>query len=365
MITQEEINSLINKYLEGSANESDLRNLVNWLKSDNQNVKHFNEVCAVWESIPGYRHEAQTQNALERLNKRIQKYEASKMSSGQIRSPLKYTAQLWRYAAVVLFFICISALVYIISNKQPQSNKDDYYTVIAPKNQKSRLVLSDGTKIWLNCGSSLKFKTIYGDKTRDVYLDGEAYFEVARNQRKPFLVHASSVTVKALGTRFNVKCYSDDNTIETTLVEGKVEVSGKKSSASHYNSVFLAPNEKAIFNRANSELYISKMYMPAKNNIRLTVPNQKIKAKTLESVIGWKDQQLVFDDEPFNELIKRLERWYNVSIDVKDSSILSQNSYTGKFVHNESIEQVLKILSRTTAIKYSITPENITIQAIK
>jgi ferric-dicitrate binding protein FerR (iron transport regulator) len=366
MITQEEINRLIHKYLEGSASEDELRNLLNWLKSETQNVNHFNQVCSIWESIPNSRYsETQTQYALEKLSSKIRDYENLKINKPRISHPSKYTVQLWKYAATILFIISLSTFVYIISNKQPQNKKVDYYTVIAPKNQKSRVILPDGTKVWLNCGSSLKFKTIYGNKIRDVYLNGEAYFEVAKNPDKPFLVYASSVTVKALGTSFNVKCYADDRTIETTLVEGKVEVRGKTSSTSNYNSVFLIPNEKAVFNRSDSKLSVSKMYVPSKENVKPSLQEQKNKPKTIASVIGWKDQQLVFEEEPFDELIKRLERWYNVTIEVKDSVALAKNSYTGKFVNNESIEQVLKILSRTTAIKYSIYHENITIQAIE
>ena len=355
MEISESINGLINSYIEGTATEGELKSLLVWLKADKQNVRYFNQICNLWENTFNVSdREQQTENALNKLNARIRNFEKegkTKIEDSSISESSGFF--FWRYAAMAVILIGLSVLFYFVIFQSPETKTVKYYTAMAPVSQKSRLILSDGTRVWLNSGTTLKYKSNYGEETRDVFLDGEAYFEVAKDASKPFLVHAANITVKAIGTSFNVKCYPDEKTIEATLVEGKVQVyQDNRSDIS--NSVLLNPNERAVFNKNSSKLLVSKIEAPTNKIERQKNRGEYLIPKTIASVISWKDQELVFENETFSELSKRLERWYNVEIEIRDTSVLEGNSYTGKFVHNESLEQVLRIISRTTPIKYTV-----------
>ncbi|HEX3006265.1 MAG TPA: DUF4974 domain-containing protein [Bacteroidales bacterium] len=128
-------------------------------------------------------------------------------------------------------------------------------------------------------------------------------------------------------------------------------------------SVLLKPNETAVYTKNDSKFLVSKI-ASTREQLEQTIVNkgEYLQSKTIASVISWKDCQLIFENESFSELSTRLERWYDVDIEVTDSTILTENSYTGKFVHNESLDQVLKIISRTTPIKYTIIDGNVIIQ---
>jgi len=214
--------------------------------------------------------------------------------------------------------------------------------------------------VWLNSGSTLRYSTLYGDKKREVYLEGEGFFKVAKNASKPFLVHASSLIVKALGTSFNVKCYAEDKTIETTLVEGKVEVSSTIGKSKNNPKVILAPNDKLTFMKSTQSSELSQFHDEKSSEIIKPRQNMRTEKVSIATVISWKEQILVFEDESFENLVKRLERWYDVKITIQNES-LYKNSYTGKFANHESIEQIFNVISRTTPLHLTIKNKTITI----
>jgi len=369
MKLQKDINKLIYNYLEGIAGETELEILINWLQSDRNNIRYFNQLCNIWENAGSASvMEKASKEALEKLNLRIKETDdENRQPSDFLHSPRRLLIGYHQAAAIALILVGLSFATYFafnkIKNKSSPVSSPGFYTVIAPNNQKSRLYLIDGTKVWLNCGTSLKYKSDFNIDKREIYLDGEAFFEVAKDPAKPFLVHASSLVVKALGTSFNVKCYPEDKTVETTLIEGKIAVYSGTADDLKAHSVFLLPNEKVIFNKKDSKLIISQLSNSKNSNNEFKNAPVRNDFHSVESVISWKDQQLVFENEPFEELAKRLERWYNVSIDIKDSSILDGNRYTGKFLHNESLDVVLKIISRTTPINYTVLHDKVTIDA--
>ncbi|HEX3006263.1 MAG TPA: FecR family protein, partial [Bacteroidales bacterium] len=220
----------IYSYLKGSASEQELISLLKWLKQSKENVSHFNHVCSIWENSQNTNElEIEAAIALHRLNDRIRLDTEEENSEKESVIVIKKSL-LWKIAAIMVILIGLPSLLHLLPEKTNNRQISKYVTAIAPKSQKSRLILPDGTKVWLNSGTTLKYRTDYGFKTRDIYLDGEAYFEVAKNRSRPFLVHAATIMVKALGTSFNVKCYPEENTIETTLVEGKVQIYNDENS---------------------------------------------------------------------------------------------------------------------------------------
>jgi transmembrane sensor len=368
MESQTSMNDLIVRYLNGTIEKRELQVLHDWLKADTENTRHFNQVCLILKECAGPGAETgSTDKALERLHIQINEWETGQIHDIHTgKHSINRKLVFRRLAAALLVLIGLSAvLLYVFQQSDHGTALPDngYFTIIAPRNQKSRIILSDGTKVWLNCGTSIKYAATYGQATRDIYLDGEAFFEVAKDPAHPFLVHASSLVVKALGTTFNVKCYPEDQTIETTLVEGKVEVERKDGQIIKARPVILHPNQKAIFNKTNKKVSVSQLIDAGLNSeSRIGITRQEM-ANSLEAVISWKDQELVFENEPLFELTKRLERWYNVSFEIKDSISLMDNKYTGKFVNNESLDQVLMIISRTTPISYSIHSGKVTIKS--
>lgn len=350
------IDVIIHSYLEGTANQDELLTLLNWIKLSQENVSYFNQLCRIWENSTNIANtENEAELALNKLNERIKLFNKEESNISEIEISNRFL--IIRAAAVILVLLGVSAFFYF-ALKTTQKDAPSYITAIAPNSQKSQLILADGTKVWLNSGTTLKYKSDYGKENRQIYLDGEAYFEVAKNPSKPFLVYASNIIVRAIGTSFNVKCYAEDNTIETTLIEGKVQVSKKEVNASN-DIVFLMPHQRAIYNRFDNKLVIAATQEQKIEKATEEIADMDyLQPRTLESVISWRNEELIFENEPFEELTKRLERWYNIDITVLDPEINLKNRYTGKFVNNESLEQVLKIISRTTPIMYKIQNRN-------
>lgn len=209
-----------------------------------------------------------------------------------------------------------------------------------PKGQKSILLLADGTKIWLNADSKLSYATDFNSgATREVYLQGEAFFEVAHDASKPFIVHTSELDIRVLGTSFNVKSYHEDKKIETTLLEGQVKIS-KANESPDYASLILAPNQKAIFQKETKIMDVEQVLA--------------------ERSAAWRQDKLVFDETTYGEVITQLERWYNVKITFEGEGNL-QCKLTAS-IEKESLEDVLNLLVLSHKISYTITGNTIHIK---
>jgi len=353
---------LINKYLDGTASKPELISLLAWLKSNQQHILFFNQICAIWEQSNPVTNNSDVELALIKLNEKINNYNG-------IKTITKRNSFNWaiNIAAAVVVIAAMSFFIkFILLKPADKSANSSYITASTPPSQKSKISLADGTVVWLNSGTKIRYAENYGMQTRDVYLEGEAFFQVAKNPQRPFYVHAANITVMALGTSFDVKCYANDKTIETTLVEGKVQIASTDKSSSETIPVVLNPNEKAVFSKNSRKIQIAR-FEEAK---QIAIPDKKennpviYESKTIQSEISWKDQQLVFENETFGDLIKRLERWYNLNIKINDINLL-ENRYTGKFVNNETIEQVLLVIGRTTPITYTIDKESVIIDSKK
>jgi transmembrane sensor len=235
-------------------------------------------------------------------------------------------------AATILLLVTFSSIYILKTNKVFQ---ETYTQNIAPKGQKSQVILPDGTTVYLNSGTILKYNNIFGKRNRDVEMVGEAYFEVVHNEDLPFIIHTKEINIQVTGTKFNVMAYPEEEYVETTVSEGKVivrEVEGK-------SSLVLTANQKASY------------YKPSK----LLVKNE---VKT-EPYVSWKDNVLTFDNENFNEVIKKLERWYNISISVNGKDSL-EDRFTLTIRH-ESLKEVLDLINITTPFYYTINQDKVVI----
>lgn len=224
--------------------------------------------------------------------------------------------------------------------------------VKTPKGSRTKIQLPDGSDVWLNAGSELKYNKDFEKGQREVYLSGEAFFDVVKNVTKPFVIHTSSMDVKVLGTQFNVKAYEDDLTTETSLINGSVAVFLNVSPEKEYR---LKPNQKLILNNkalAKQQLMVdnktlTKIDMSAAVAIKSLTYSEK-KQTDIES--SWTKNILSFEDEPFVEVARKMERWYNV--DIQFSNQKWENEHLSGSFEKENLPQALKALQFTTGFNY-------------
>ena len=284
-------------------------------------------------------------------------------------------ADIAKIAAAVGFLIIISGIGgFIISNHFIKSKPVGICKTIVGKGQKSKVFLPDGTEIWLNSESTLVYSTDFGSTTRDVKLIGEAYFKVHKDKSHQFIVHISGVELKVYGTEFNVKSYSDDNTIETTLVTGSLSIQ-KTSEAGKTSPLFLKPKQRAVIYKTDNLAVQNEKETTTDAKKVTTQPGVSsisgIKPETvflfaetnLDNQIAWKDQKLIFKDETFEVLAHKFERWYDMKI-VFESAEIQKYRYRGVF-ENETIEQALNAMRYTTPFDYIVDHRTIYIKARK
>jgi ferric-dicitrate binding protein FerR (iron transport regulator) len=223
---------------------------------------------------------------------------------------------------------------------------------------RTNLLLPDGTSVWLNAGSSLTYPTAFSGPNREVELEGEAFFDVASNPQHPFIVHASSVNIRVLGTSFDVKAYRRDKTMETTLIKGSIEVTFRNRPLSR---IVLKPNQKLVIAAADTAAATA---LPTKA-ASIAAPQVNIQKPTYEAHTGaiietsWTDNKLVFQDETFQDLATQMERWYGIAV-AFDTPKLGELRFTGSF-QKETIQQALEALQLTAQFKYIINGNQITI----
>jgi len=352
MENQEIYQDLIIRYLDGSASEAETRRLFIWLRTDDVHMQEFIIMRDIWEASGrlSVAEKNRTAEALEKFRHRIKI--KKKERTGIIRILMKN----WQVAAILMVFLISAIFLFNLLPVRNSNVSATFNKTIIPKGQKGQLILADGTKVWLNSGTVLCYPSTFGKKTREVYLEGEAYFDVVHNSAKPFQVHSGDLIIKVLGTSFNLKSYPGDNSIETTLVKGSVKILKKVKNIPE-EVITLKPNEKAVYDRHKNQMEIIELTeeKPKSKEGGSSVINLKsnnsdiIKPvkQRLDTEIEWKDQKLIFENESLEEMVKRLERWYNKNIYV-ESEKLKKNHYSGKFIYNETIYQVLDVICRST-----------------
>lgn len=214
-------------------------------------------------------------------------------------------------------------LAYNSSTGINQQAEVQYNTITTPRGGQYQLILSDGTKVWLNAASSLRYPTSFSGKERRVELTGEGYFEVKHDPTKPFFVTSGSMNVKVLGTHFNINAYTDEDAVKTTLLQGSVEINTADQSTR------LVPGDQAqIINKENDRSKIIK-----------------VKNIDTDQVIAWKNGYFSFNDNNIQSVMRQLSKWYD--IDVTYNGTISNETFSGKVYRNTSLKNVLEILSFT------------------
>lgn len=273
------------------------------------------------------------------------------MSGYEEKKPKKYFSVLLKLTAAVaaVFFAG-----YFIINDRSNSAKESLKSFVAANGERKNFQLPDGSIVTLNAGSKMTINDSYGISTRDIFLEGEAFFDVKHNKELPFIVHTPAMDVKALGTSFNVKAYPCEKS-EASLVKGLVEVTLKEEKN---RKVLLHPNQKIEWMMPNAETYVSGTATVKVDKKRNSINNlvQSLTKTDDGDVkeIAWIENKLVFDDEAFADIAILLERWYGVKIEFADDVIRSYR-FTGIF-EKEELGTVLSFLKESKSFNYEIIP---------
>ena len=232
------------------------------------------------------------------------------------------------------------SIIQNLPARNQESNQMSLNKITVPFGRKTTIILADGTKVWLNAGSHFAFPQTFDRKKREVFLEGEGYFEVAKNKEQPFIVSTRNINVEVLGTKFNLSAYQSDNFCETVLLEGRVNVQSKGNLFN--DKTTLTPNQKATYLSDKKEL------------IRSVAPDAEI-------YISWINGWCQFSNENMVVVLAKLERYYNVKF-VHDQALGSKAfPISGKLDLKESLNEVMSVLSKVAKINYQISGDKVTI----
>ncbi|MBF4516803.1 DUF4974 domain-containing protein [Flavobacterium sp. ANB] len=358
---------IIYKYLSNEASEQEVHALFEWIDASEENKKHFINLKKTW--------------AIASLSDDIKSDAAPVIS---IKKKNKVAIYL-KFAAVFLVLFGLTKLAFnftqktkskeivleladgssesitknnqstlvndkgdLIAKKFPneiiyfgkvQDEKVLYNSLTVPYGKRFKLILSDGTVVSLNSGTTLKYPEQFGiNGKRNVFLTGEAFFEVTKDKQHPFIVNANQVDIEVLGTKFNVSAYPENPTVNSVLVEGSIQIS---EIADTSNSVLLAPNQMATWQN-NSKKFVTK-------------------AVDATFYSAWTKGELAFKDTPFSTIAKIIQRTYDVEI-INENAVLAKQSFTGTIkISESSVENILELLKRDTPFNYTIKQNTIII----
>ena len=289
---------LLYRFFEGKTSIDEERSIRSWLTQSAENKKIFLE---------------------ERLT-----YDALLFTSRDVVNKQKrlfgFTPWMISTVAAVALLLIVSGLYLFNNNHYPEQ----YNTILVPPGQRINLILADNSNVWLNANTTFRYPTQFSKKNRTVFLDGEGYFEVSKNEKRPFIVKTDLGDVQVTGTAFNVEAYSQFNRFETSLFKGGVDLYNKGIKLTS-----LKPNEKATVQ--NNNLVISEIINTDK--------------------YLWRQGLIAFNDMKLNEILLSLEKYFDLEIHI-DSKSLPQHTYTGKFRQSDGVDYALRVLQKSIHFTY-------------
>jgi len=323
------IDDLIERYLTSNLSEDEYQKLTAFIKANRKNAEYFHEFKDKWEPGSDERTEKSWQKISNKIN-RLSILNESFAKKTNVYIIIK------RIAAVLIVGLFIGGAV-ITYNLYMKHQSVNTLVFEAPQGEKSKVVLSDSTVIWLNSSSKIQLKNNYNILNRKVKLEGEAYFEVTGITRLPFKVFTKYLDISVLGTKFNIIAYPDENTTETSVMEGVVEVTTKTKPST--KKVTIRQNQKVTYDKNN-------------NTLTYQAANPVVD-------IAWMHNMLIFDNEHYLKVFNKLEKWYGVEIEVA-GEIKYEPHYTFK-IKTESLSEMLNLLNIIAPIEYKINGDKVTI----
>jgi transmembrane sensor len=368
---------LLSKKLAGEATPAELEELDYLLSTNAEWKANMETLSELWASKPvmPYNHSRKAEDAyLAHINRlkgenpdfaeKDQQDAGYNDSFAVLKSSRPFYKRWGTYiAAAVVIAVFVVLYPFMAAKSKLNSEKGNQLNEISIRpGSRTKIQLPDGSQVWINSGSKLTYEGTFSGINREVHLDGEAYFDVVKDAAHPFTVHTSGIDIKVLGTAFNVKAYKVDPTIEATLIHGSIEVINKNQPDAP--RIMLKPHEKLVYNKAlagdtkETPAAVDVQQEPDASPITIR-PLAKNIADTVIAETAWVYNKLIFEDERFDELVLRMERWYDLKINIENDK-LKNFRISGSFV-NETADEALKELQILVPFNYSISKNEIKI----
>lgn len=348
--------NLLAKHLSGEASAQEVAELEALMKAHPSLSYAAQHLTDLWKLAPAVDCKEAEASFAQHMAKLAEQDDAQPASlSDNLQTSLPQKRWLKKPGLYLALAACILAAIVWLRPSQtavlpkPQTQTAEISTRAG---NRTRLVLPDSSVVWLNAGSKLTYNPAFGVSHRNTTLTGEAFFDV-RKSTIPFVIQANGVKIKVLGTAFNVKSYPNEEKTETTLLRGRIEVILDKRPA---EPIILKPNEKLIVaNITVGRKASSQTKLPLVLLKELTPVGESLVAET-----SWVENKLVFQDETFAEVARKMERWYDVKITIANDGLAAQKVGGGPF-ENETVSQALEALRIAFDFKFSINGKQITI----
>lgn len=358
---------LMAKALNHEASSEELEELYGLLHQSDSLKQQFELLNRIWKENDDSDDEGgDARNTIQRIMNRASEEQVEEAAPSHLRRRRRHlligALSLLFVASIVFTWKFVVGKSYVLA-----SDRSGVEVLEAKKGSRSRSLLPDGTTVWLNAGSRLHYENDFAGATREVRLEGEAFFDVVKNAHKPFIVHTSGIEIKVLGTAFNVKAYPEDKTVETTLYRGSVKV--YREAETEKNAVNLVPNQKLIYPK-EAAIESDKLSQETGKSTEKIIPTFTIASidstkevkERLET--AWLYSRLEFRGDSFEELARKLERWYNVSIHFEDEKV-KQLNFNGSF-ETETVDQAFRYLYETIPLfTYKINNHEISVGSPK
>jgi ferric-dicitrate binding protein FerR (iron transport regulator) len=344
--------------LSKNSTEEENKQVLDWLEKNEENRKLFTQLKKIHLEIRlNLDNSIDLDKAYGRFLLRVNNSEERiKKSQGKTRMLL---IRLLKYAAILIIIPLIGLAAYYIGKDSHPLTAGGNLEINVPYGGKSSVILPDGSNIWLNAGSRLRYDRNFNLKTREVFLEGEALFNVKKNNI-PFIVHTSHLDIHVTGTIFNVKSYPEDNEIETTLIEGNIQV----VTEGNKKPINIEPNQMLCYRK---KLDASEL-VPVLKEKTSTIKNAEVipdnitliyKDVDIRDAVSWRSGALYIENETLESLVKKLERKFDVTFKFRDEE-LKNYSYSGTLL-DLPLEQVLRALKITSPVDYEISEKTVSL----
>ena len=333
--------ALLARYLSHECSEGEKADVEAWLASDIENRNLISSMQTVWESPEPQSQMSDVGRLWEEVSAKAGiTAESEALNQGVIVRMAEWfqprVYPVLRFAAVLLVAV---SLAYMSQTLFPADQVARLEQLAVGNGARDEITLSDGTHIALDSGSLLKYSETFDSDTRDVYLSGEGYFEVAPNADKPFVVHANDAVVKVLGTRFNLRAWQSDQKTTVVVAEGKISFGLEDGSV-----------ENAVVITKGQASYLSKNGGPSKPQ-----------SADIEKHLGWMQNEVYFESAPLSEVLYQLERWYNVRFIIEETAAATEQLTI--HLQAKSLEDALELISALTGLDYERVDDTIRLRS--
>jgi transmembrane sensor len=373
MNKKDKIKELIRKYIEGKLSDAEEENLFFLIHDKELETAVYNEQYNLWNKVSEKNKFIPYKEVFNKIKEKLNIANDKLIQDDLIlkglvfqdaRSRNKRIYNFLKYAAVLFIAIFLSGLVYymIYSVKKKEIT---CHEITVPYGSKIKIVLADSSVVWLNSGSKLTYPNRFDEANREVFLEGEAFFDIRKLNHNPFYVRTYDINIKVLGTRFNVKAYPEEDIIETTLISGHIQIEENEKTGDRIEKIYLDSHQKAVYLKKSERLLLEKKEsitdqpLDSKQETNVLNISDLYKTQGMYTETSWKDNQLIFRNEQFSSLAKKLERWYGVEIEIKDEEIANYR-FTGS-LENETIEQAMNAFKTASLLDYKIHKNKIEI----